>query len=606
VNDPEWTDLALANTFGALTELAHFQNPAVSYRARLEERGKALEDPQPPFSRCVLIPTPGEEPASRAEAASLLGDWLYRELLTPLGRVAEKLRTPSLPTGGRPGAVTTCGLHVLAAPRRPLVRQAAARLCQELLAQWTSKSLSQRAGQIQQEVQQMLSQCQLEPQPLLDQLQGACTRELGESVPAAIARWVAPLKQATPGGYPDPKLVHDALHQASSLLGSPEDNNSLRPSPVTVIARATMDHLVKQAGPRLLAGLLRYLDVPGYRVAGAEEAIRLASTTIESWLKAFEQQVEGATLQMRALLERLQPELAEWDRLVKAGSRARRIPSFSTADLIGKAATLRYEQILHQALISIFVSVRGKLSDQVKDLRFCRTRLSDMQKLFDDQLKSQAQTQPATQEILLPPGCNTLNDAAQRTLKGVTSEQLAALDLRVQKAMQRQFQPLGQLCLLPGEWPRQLQTLMLQESEQYLEQLLPHQDAAELLMQRCPPPQQLADELQSSLDQAEPLLSERQLERPSEFALLLTPDSDPGRRLASFAEGLGLGVHVAAANGCEEVVCYREYGGILLSEIKQLGPVAKEAYDLACSLENVSPHSRLDIKKWQPGDKPRT
>src|SRR5262249_37331623 len=148
-----------------------------------------------------------------------------------------------------------------------------------------------------------------------------------------------------------------------------------------VITRAAMDQLVKECGPRLVTSLLHYLDMPGFRVAGAEEAIRQASTVLEAWLKRFEQQIEQSTAQLRGLMEMLLPELLDWERSFKSGGRPRRSSGVSAADIISRAATLRYEQILLQGLTAIYLSLRGKLSDQIKDLRFCRTRFSDIQKL---------------------------------------------------------------------------------------------------------------------------------------------------------------------------------------------------------------------------------
>lgn len=598
-DDPEWTDLALANAYAALTELQYFYQPGQHYFARLEERGKVVEDSRPPFSSFYLIPTPGSESASRTQTARIVADFLYRQMFTPLARRSEAIRRgqTALPEG-KPSA-RTFGIHVQATPRRSVLRLAARQLSRNLLGQWAAKGAPQLTGYVQVEVREALSRLHIEPASLLEDFQASCTRELGEPVSAIIARWVAPLRQTLPAGYPDPKLVTEALQQAESLLGTPDDFHSLRPSAVTLIVRAAADHLAKQCSTQLVSTLLTYLDRPGLRVAGAEEAIQFVSQMLEGWLKQYEQEIEQATLTMTGLLDRLKGELAEWERLVRVGSRARRTPSFPPADWISRAAHLRYQQILHQGLLTVYLALRGRLTDQMKDLRFCRTRFGDIQKLFDEAVKHEDDGLPSTCETLLPPGVKNTRDLANRISAAITPDQMANLDQRVQKALQRQFQPLAQLCLLTGDWPRQLQALLLQEAEQFLEEIVPPQDAAELFLAQNPPPKDLASALTTGREDAQPLLANPAVPYANEVSLLLTPGSEAGRTLAAYAEAELPNTGVVAEATCEEIVFYREYDGLDLEALPQLGPEAKAAYELACSLENFTPHSRLDLR-WQP------
>ncbi|MCS6977180.1 MAG: protein kinase [Gemmatales bacterium] len=594
-DDPEWTDLALANTYAALTELRYFHQPGRHYFARLEERGKVAEDFRPPFSSFYLIPTPGNESISRVQTARVVADFLYRQMFTPLSRRIEAIRRgqTAVPEGKPPAR--TFGLHVQATPRRPVLRQAAKLLSRNLLGQWAAKGSSHLAALMQVEVRETMARLRIEPASLLEDFQAACTRELGESVPTIIARWVAPLRQMLPGGYPDPKLVTEALQQAESLLGTPEDIHSLRPSPVTLIVRAAADHLAKQASAQLVSALLLYLDRPGYRVAGAEEAIHQASLLIEGWLKQYEQEVEQATLTLTGLLDRLKPELADWERLVRSGSRARRTPSFPPADLISRAASVRYQQILHHGLVTVFLSIRGRLTDQIKDLRFCRTRFTDIQKLLDESGKSDDDAYPKTYATLLPPGIKNIRDLASRVVQAITPDQMATLDQRVQQALQKQFQPLAQLCLQSGDWPRQLQSLLRQEVEHYLEEIVSPEDAAELFLAQNPPPKELLAALDDGRQEAQPLLAESSIPYANEVSLLLTPNSDAGRTLAAYAEAELPNTGVVAEAATDEIVFYREFDGLTLEALAQLGPEAKAAYDLACGLENFTPHSRLDL-----------
>jgi serine/threonine protein kinase len=592
--DPEWTDLALANSYASLLELRHFQRPGQGYFARLEDRDKVLADSRPPFTSVYLLPTPGPEATSRTQASRVVADFLYRHLFTALAkhrRNRSSQRTSAMP-------VRTFGLHVKTAPRRPLVRETARQVCRTLLTHWASKPTGNLAALVQPEVRERVQRVRLEPQQLLEVFQEACTRELGEPVPVILARWVEPLRATLPGGYPDPRLVREALQQAESLLGTPEDFHSLRPSPVTLIVRAAADHVLKQEGDLLLKQLLTCLDRPGFRVAGAEEAVQQTALMVEGWLKHFEQEVEQATAKMSGLLDRLLAEVAEWERLLKARSRAKRPPLYPPAEVVATAATLRYQQILHHGLTTVYLSLRGRLSDQMKDLRFCRTRLLDIKKLFEEESHSGDDPLPPHADLLLPVGVQNLRDWAASLSQMLTADQLARLDQKIQAALHKQFQPLAQLCLLPGDWPRRLQHLMLQETEELLEQIVPPHDAAELLLARAGSQEALASELAQAYDDAEPALAPPSPRDAGELALLVVPESEAGQTVAAQAESAWPQVQVVPDSHAQEIVLYRELDDLPAESLNHLGEEGKAAYELACRLENFTPHSRLDLD-WE-------
>ena len=76
----------LVNTVAALTELNHFSTPDVRFSARYDDREGNIVDPDPPFSRTIILGPSPETPEenSAQEVADLAGDYLFRDLSTPL------------------------------------------------------------------------------------------------------------------------------------------------------------------------------------------------------------------------------------------------------------------------------------------------------------------------------------------------------------------------------------------------------------------------------------------------------------------------------------------------------------------------------------------
>jgi hypothetical protein len=128
--------LTAGNTFAALTELSYFAAPGNTFKARYREHESALQDPEPPFARCLLLPLPadGGEAGARAQAA-LVGEFLGRDLCSPLGQAAALARAGlSAPPWAERGLFCqSFGLYQLVSPSRPMTELAARGLCARLL-----------------------------------------------------------------------------------------------------------------------------------------------------------------------------------------------------------------------------------------------------------------------------------------------------------------------------------------------------------------------------------------------------------------------------------------------------------------------------------------
>ena len=63
------------------------------FSARYDDKEAPVRDANPPFSRCIVLPLPAEDDGTVAqELLSMAGEFLDKELTTPLGRIADQCR----------------------------------------------------------------------------------------------------------------------------------------------------------------------------------------------------------------------------------------------------------------------------------------------------------------------------------------------------------------------------------------------------------------------------------------------------------------------------------------------------------------------------------
>src|SRR6202011_4991898 len=92
----------------------------------------------------------------------------------------------------------------------------------------------------------------------------------------------------------------------------------------------------------------------------------------------------------------------------------------------------------------------------------CRDRLGELARAFEEKRDGGAAEavgrEPAVPgRSLFPGGCATLDEAAEQVFRGITAEQLADLDERVQAMIRQQFTALVHVCLTSANLLRNLE-----------------------------------------------------------------------------------------------------------------------------------------------------
>jgi hypothetical protein len=138
--DPDSQDLARANSFACLTELAHFNRPGCGYPGEESLHVPAFPSVVPTFDETFVVHL-GDDLAQAEFADQLdrVSDFLYYGAATRAGALLDSARTGDLASrpGGQPDpAIRTFGLYAVNSLRREEVDALVNRVCQAIAAKW--------------------------------------------------------------------------------------------------------------------------------------------------------------------------------------------------------------------------------------------------------------------------------------------------------------------------------------------------------------------------------------------------------------------------------------------------------------------------------------
>src|SRR5262249_11538356 len=153
------------------------------------------------------------------ELVGLTADFLTRDLLTPLGRLADQCRA-RLPGPASPGLeCQSFGLYRLSWPRQALLRRVARRVCCQVVTRWASKDSGPVSAAVQERVGAEAANRGLSPECVIEQLQQAVEKALGGPPETGFAAITGAL--AVPAGRAveiDPEAYGDALAKLEKIV----------------------------------------------------------------------------------------------------------------------------------------------------------------------------------------------------------------------------------------------------------------------------------------------------------------------------------------------------------------------------------------------------
>jgi hypothetical protein len=590
----------LGNTFAALTELRHFMKPGTPFSAQYEESEPVFNETAPPFTRGVFLPlSERSDDAAVRSIAGLAAEYLRCEIASPLGRVAEDERTKradATDANAEP-CWQSFGLYRFTWPRRALFARTARAVCGTIVEHWMTKDSKPLRDAVKQHIDVLFTEEQFTVDAFITHLQDACQKALGKEPESLFDEIIKPLDDL--GANLSPSAIGETVGRLDLVFGRP-DAEPPADGPVTVLATLARGSaaLVSTWGQRLGELIVRFIEDPAFRLAGAEEANRQMAATLEQTLQNHESlckeigdraaEAPGAARQMLANLLKLPPGSK------KAGQAAAEI-----VELLRSYAKWRYQ---HQVLLKVLyvgVSLRGLLSDQLRDVNFCRNRLTELRRMLGTKAAEDVLSRSdVRRKSVLPSGCQTLEAAVEQETKRLTADDLRKLDQRLQAMIKQNFCALVHVCLGSANYLNNLMDAMLREGEAFMAKRVSASDTAAIYLQQLEPGGGAVYDVQEAYDEAAPLLETNAAADDAEVRLLMAPPGPAGEQWAALAREALPEANFTCVTGGADMVIYRETVHLDFDQLPQLQESARAAYEQLTAVEHFTPHSRVDIGEW--------
>jgi len=620
---------SLANAYASLVELDHYsRNPqyAVKYETGEGQKLAELREQGPPFSRCMLLNLPEKPqsldestPPTIDEAAQLLG----RELATPLGKaldVARKQWCKQASVSSPPACwLQSFGMRRILWPRQVMLERSARKLCQRLVERWMSKNAKPIADETRAWAIEQWDTLEMRPEAVIQRLQEKTEATLQQPVDRMIQGVVNPLARILAGtdksGAKSSINVGPAVQAMAAIekmLGVPEEFKTTEHhhQPPALIEQALADAaavLADASDAQLASTIVSLLEQPRFRLAGAEEGLRQFVSIIEDSLQAQESLARELYEKTNALYERIHRMLEASGGGSGSGSMwgfrktPSSMPNFGSDlfDLMKSYPKLRYQSLVLAHINRLYVGLRGHLSDQIREVGFCRQRLSELLSLLKTGEQFASSAALPNEQYILPDKCATVDDAVKQCEGSILDEHILAFDQTVQDMIRKQFRALLEICMASSSVVRNVAPAMLQEAEKYLEPGFQGASVAEIVIAQKgnEDPEHLAEFLRQSFDETAPEVGRASPER--EIAALALAGDESGQALGELAGGTQRGLNIVWTDQADQIVFYRELQHIALNDLEQFGPVAAEAYRQRLAQDPSSVHTREDVPDWR-------
>jgi hypothetical protein len=587
----------IANAFAALTELKYFAGAGGG--AGAADRGGQ----QPPFDRCVLLPMPAKADGAAVlgDLTALAGDFLCRELTTPLGRIADEGRALL----GRPPVAGMCcqmfGAYWFSVPRRPLLQKVSHHIGDRLVVRWKRHDAQSVDDGLKTWVADQLRQAGLAPESLGAALQESCGGALRQQ-PAAylqtfVARWAKGGPLYLVG---DAEALPKALAACDELLGPSEREPSLDlSSPLATALKSASRTVAEQAERRLAELTLAVLAEPHVRLACKEETVHsLLGVPLTEAARQHKQRSEErcrAAVEALRQISPLHQELRTGG-LFRAAAKAR--AAARIVEILAHYLAARWDGMAALALSQLLQGLQLNLHKYRRVVDCCHKRIGQFLKTFDDSAALDARANLGLGRYLLPFGCRSLDEAVRRILESLPPAEEDALRQNVGNLIRTTLRANIHLCTAPVAALRELREQIDHAVAGVAEQSLGRAHAASVYLQQHADHSDANDDLAGAFDEAQPDLAGSPGAARQELCILAVPPGPEGERFRELVSHALPAVPMRAATSIDDIVFYRERPVASLSDLPQLGPGAREIYQQFLASEQHTPHSRTDIVAW--------
>ena len=632
--DPATPKQELANLYATLTELNHFNDPAISFTAQYGgPDGPKLVAQGLPYNSLYLLQLEHRTPEAMRDCVAHMAGYLAQDLTTALGFELEQEReAPPDPDRTPFRSFGTFGVWL---PRGLLLRAAARQTCLRLIDEWQSGSEPNDPYEIASNTDQALSDPGLAPELLGAQIERAA--HTGEGSPAqAMAVVLAGLEgemheaatRTDPGGWA--RQAFERVRDWAGLRHNPEaDGVYQRRSRLTRVMNQASAQVAEEWEQRLCGTAMAQMDRPGRRLSAAEMALQRmiqfcdAAAQIHA-KRSYELAVRSE--EARADLQASLDACYGGSGFSLFGSRtARTLRHFY--ELLVAFARHRLAEELAEANVNFFRRLHAGLEERLRDLSFCRQRLAHLQRILESPPDAYAAAGPGafgerspspspvgtgnpfqdavresrTLQVVLPDGEWEIERAAERFLLDMQPRQWERLEHVLQSLVLAPLGGLYPICQKTNDLMRQLASPLIEQTAAFLSDHLPETDVAEVEFSAAQAQGvDVADQVKGFFVAAAPMVAGPEDEQKTYF---LVPDSPSGHALGDESKKSIPGVKVVRVSGqATDLLVCREQGFLRATDLREALQGCREAYDELAAAPPSSPHARFDILEWMPLD----
>ena len=503
--DTSTSDHELANLYAGLTELNHYADPDVTFTAHYGgPEGPQVEGHGLPFSATYLLPMPERSSASFRDVISHPAGYIAHDLTTPLGPALEQIR--QRPAGFARSPFRSFGTYGVWFPRGLLLRAAAGKICLRLLKVWREDGPPTDMTVVDQLVAQGTADARLKPDTVQQQIEREAVRSPDGGPADQIERWLTGLEgQLSPAARRADAGVwsRGVWEQARDLIGN-RPTGELE----TAIRRSRLNRILDEAIKRVadawaneFSESTRILEeYEGHRLGAIEAALRKIAAWCNGAASFADKKVEqlgvavGQTrTDVQSALDACQAGSGSFSFFGGRSSRSMR----HFLDQLRAYARLRLQEDLADATARFYRTLRGRIEDRLRDLSYCRTRMDQLIQTLESPLLNlpassdtpvsvseealQQTIHPTnTLQVVLPSGETHIERSARKIVQGVKPEDLARLEVALQKLVLEPRGGLLALCQLNADMIRTLVAPIVEQTTAFLGDLLPTTDVPAL------------------------------------------------------------------------------------------------------------------------------
>ena len=263
---------------------------------------------------------------------------------------------------------------------------------------------------------------------------------------------------------------------------------------MAVLLREAADKLVQQWGQKLAELPVRLIEAPDFRLAGAEEVIRQMVASIEQALQHHEPLARELSTRAASSYDSCgciaclacapMPPACFASRPPAAASCRRWA---ETQELLRDYPKTLYQSLLLRQAGNIFLTLRGHLADEMREINFCRVRLGELLRMLEEPAETLGGRSTNSALVQAPLSRRLQGSPARRSTHFENQSGGGGADTNwtaeMEAMLKKQFTALVNVCLTSGNVLKKVEAAMLQTAEEFVAARLGEMNVAEMFLE---------------------------------------------------------------------------------------------------------------------------